>query len=114
MPKGLPDERLKDPIRALVREIAAGNYEQLEAEGKLGELSADDIREAVEDYGRTIVALPDEAFGRVDHYEKDYEPGWLLDVPVYTEEEGASDLTLEVETDGSDAASVVVRNLHVL
>ena len=114
MATGLPDERLKDPIRSLVREIAAGNYGRLEAEGKLGELTAEDLREAVEDYGRTIVPLPDEAFDRVDYYEKQYEPGWLLDVPIYTEEEGASDLTLELETQESDPASVVVRNLHVL
>ena len=112
----LPDERFKGPIREIVRDLAAGKYDVLEADGRSGRTSANGLRERVESYGDPLVELPDEAFEYVSDYESETQKGlWKLDVPLYTEEEGQSDLTLVLEASASpDDVKVTIRDLRVL
>lgn len=57
MERGLPDDGLKQPIREIVHELVAGNYEALEANGRT-ELTAKDLRAAVASHGVTLVDVP--------------------------------------------------------
>ena len=103
-------------VREVVRELAAGNYEGLEADGRAGRLTAGQLREAVEHYGRTFVELPEEGLQYVWVYEqKGRENLWRVDVDLWTAEEGRSDLTLSMLLEKTgDGVRVSVENLHVL
>ena len=112
---GLPDNRFEVPIKEIVRDLARGNYEKLEADGRSGRSTAEGLREAVERYGGTLVELPDEAFDWMDEYPREGREGvWALDLPLYTEEEGQSDLTLILEAEAKpDTVNVYIRDLLV-
>ena len=112
----LPDERFKGPIKSIVRDLARGNYQELEADRRSGRSTAEGLREAVERYGGTLVELPDEAFDWMDEYPREGREGvWALDLPLYTEEEGQSDLTLIREAEATpEDVRVHIRSLRVL
>jgi hypothetical protein len=57
--RGLPVE-IVVAVRNLIRSIVEGDYEVLEADGRVGRLSADDLRRAIANYGRTLIIPPDE------------------------------------------------------
>jgi hypothetical protein len=58
------DRKLQDEIivavEDVIRSIAEGEYETLEAGGRAGRFSADDLRHAIASYGRTLVIPPNE------------------------------------------------------
>lgn len=103
-------------VREVVRELAAGNYEKLESDGRAGRLTAAQLREAVEHYGRTFVELPEEGLQYVWVYEQaGRENVWRVDVDLWTVEEGRSDLTLSMLMEKTEGGvRVGVENLHVL
>jgi len=114
--KGELPEFLIPPIREVVRELAAGNYEGLEADGRAGRLTAGELREAVRQYGRTLVELPEEGLRHVWVYGQQGREGvWRVDVDLWTAEEGRSDLTLSLLLErAGDGFHAEIENLHVL
>ena len=104
---------------ARVGELAvAGDYEALERLTKGRRLAAEELREAVNDYGRRLVSPPEGGWtGRSIVEIEGAEPeSWSVYVDLWTVEEGRSDLTLELtirETAG-DLYDVEIENLHVL
>jgi len=83
-------------VRSLVGMLVAGEWLEL---GRLilgSRLSIDDIRVAVADYGRTLTMPPRETFDRLDVVEVAGAPQRTLNVrvPLWTIEEGRSDLEL--------------------
>lgn len=114
--RGEVPEFLVPHIRDIVRELAAGNYEKLEADGRAGRLTAGQLREAIEHYGRTFVELPEEGLQYVWVYPQTWgENAWRVDVDLWTIEEGRSDLTLSMLMEkAGDGIRVGVENLHVL
>src|SRR5688572_33501120 len=60
-------------------------------------VGGDDLRAAIRDYGCTVVAPPaDYKFFRMIELEARAVPTWSVEADVWTEEEGASDLTLQL------------------
>ena len=114
--RGELPEFLIPPIREVVRELAAGSYERLEADGRAGRLTAAELREAVEHYGRTLVELPDGGLQHVWVYtQQGRENVWRVDVDLWTAEEGRSDLTLSLLMERTgESVRVGIENLHVL
>jgi hypothetical protein len=110
------DNELEDHVRRLIADLIAGRYADIAADGRAGRLSARELRTAVEEYGRTLVPLPDEGWDLVDTYPQDANPSvFALDVPLWTAEEGRSDLTLSLTaTKHRETYSVEVDDLHVL
>lgn len=99
-------------IRHVVGLLASGDYEAL-AQLSIDGLSATALRRCVEEYGRTIIAEPFEAWEPMRFGDG---PGWWIDVDLYTVEEGRSDLTLQLiltDTPGS-FCDVQILDLHVL
>ena len=104
-------------MREVVALLARGEYTALERRTGGARLSATELREAVQAYGRRIVVPPLEATPPLDvvAVAGSRPPAWSVVVPVWTAEEGRSDLSLELtvrEADGSYA--VEVDDLHAL
>jgi len=109
-------ERFRPVIKDLVHELVVSNYSGLETDGRAGLFSAERLHEVVTDYSPcTFIDLPDEVWEQADAYYIERRGYWAVDVPLWTVEEGRSDLTLQVtihETD--DGFNIAIENLHVL
>jgi hypothetical protein len=105
-----------DPIRSVVETLVKGHFDQLERDGRSGRLSSHELQEALQAYGRTIITLPDEAFRLAEVYPiKGQTATWAVDVPLWTAEEGRSDLTLSLTvSDSQDGVQVEIDDLHTL
>jgi hypothetical protein len=105
-----------DAIRRLVDDLVAGNYTALESDGRIGRLTKDELTRAITDYGRTLVASPGSSADEGDVYPSDDVPGrFAIDIPLWTAEEGRSDLTLSLTVvDSDDGPSVWIDDVHVL
>ena len=105
-----------DPIRAVVDTLVKGHFDQLERDGRSGRLSAHELQEALQAYGRTIIPLPDEAFRLAAVYPITGKTAtWAIDLPLWTAEEGRSDLTLSLTVSASQhGVHVEIDDLHTL
>ncbi|MFY0527906.1 DUF7668 domain-containing protein [Archangium gephyra] len=110
------DVKLMVQVRRLIEDLAAGRYAAIAADGRAGRLTEAELRTAVEQYGRTLVPLPADGERLVDIYEQTSQPDAVtLDVPLWTREEGRSDLTLSVMAiKQGETYTVEVDDLHVL
>lgn len=104
----------KDAIDALVRDLVHGRFASIQGEGRAGRLTADELELAVSEYGRTLVDLPEEAW-HLAEVAAVSRTEMSVDVPLWTSEEGRSDLTLFVSIRVVDGrVHVSVDDLHVL
>lgn len=111
-PSSIP--QLQDKIRELVK----GNFDLLEADGRAGRLTASQLREAIHRYGRHLVDIPTEEL--VNSYDcpvdSESQQAWIIEVDLWTAEEGKSDLTLSVllTVRNKEEFSLEITDLHVL
>lgn len=114
----LIDHRIVGLIKTTVNWLVSGDYTAIERRSRGVRLKADDLREAVETYGRTLRALPESAYPEIDAIKVNRAgpPTWSITVPLWSEEEGRSDLTLEcsVIDRGVQELDIEIDNLHVL
>ena len=105
-----------EPIRSLVDTLVQGHFDQLEHDGRSGRLSAHELQEALHAYGRTLITLPDEAFRLTEAYPVAGQYAtWAVDVPLWTAEEGRSDLTLSLTVcDDQKGVHLEIDDLHTL
>ena len=103
---------------AVLKCVAVQDFDGLLKVAPRSRLSAAEIKKVVADYGRRPV-LPgrpiEELMGVVE--VRDSRPkSWSVNLPLWTEEEGRSDLTLEMRfTDSdTDTYSIEIEDLHVL
>ena len=106
-------------MKSVVQELVIGNYAQLEADGRAGRLTAEELRRAVTQYGRRLVDPPNESIERAYmHPIKEQAQGlhsWAVDLDLWTVEEGQSDLTLSMTVqDRNGEVFVQIDDLHVL
>lgn len=103
-------------VRRLIEDLVAGRYAEIAADGRAGRLTEAELRTAIEQYGRTLVPLPADGEKLVAIYEQASQPDAVtLDVPLWTREEGRSDLTLSVMAiKQGETYTVEVNDLHVL
>lgn len=105
-------------IGQLVAQLAAGHYEELIRCAPQSRISAQEMEAAVKEYGRRLLPLPLSAYKLIDYVAvHNATPAkWSVVVPLFTEEEGRSDLSLElsmVEVT-HDKYEVQVDDIHVL
>ncbi|WP_437673152.1 DUF7668 domain-containing protein [Sorangium sp. So ce131] len=110
------NDELRREIHQLISDLSAGRYAEMAADGRAGRLSAEELRRTIEQYGRTLILLPDEAWALVDEYPHANAPGTVaLDLPLWTKEEGRSDLTLSLSaTKEMNGWVLHIDDLHVL
>ncbi len=98
--------------------LAAREYQLIEMLSGGARLSAKQLEIAVREYGRTIVSMPDDAVSLINYIaiRNSNPPTWSVRAPVFTFEEGCSDLTLELTLTESESGQIRVQcdGLHVL
>ncbi len=114
-------QKISDTVRHLVGMLVAGDYAGLEAVSRGRRLTAEQLRQAVEEYGRELRMPPESVFetfdeDNLDVYELASPRSWAVLVPIWTVEEGRSDLTLDVVlTDtGGEHYDIEIHDVHVL
>ena len=111
------NERLKRPIRQVIEHLVAGEYGELATLTMGHRLTAQEMARALRDYGRTLAVPPDDAFDLMDVVEvRDAQPRqWSVTMPLWTREEGRSDLSIVV-TLIADAGHfrIELDDIHVL
>jgi len=110
--------KLNSTVKTITDLLSQKAYWHLEKLSNGISLTAKELKQAVTDYGQTIIILPEQEYEDLDIIEvKDEEPKqWSVNVPVFTEEEGKSDLTLEltfIDTP-TDLYKIEIDGLHVL
>ena len=97
--------------------LAAGDYGSVERMTSGRRLSAADLERAVHDYGEKLVRIPSEALDDLEVIEvTGSDPAaFMIDIDLWTEQEGRSDLTLSLELVDrySGAYEISVLDLHV-
>lgn len=85
-------------IERLTSLMVNRQYFELEKLTKSARLPATQIKEAVEGYGKTVIAPPSSGYNQIDAVlVKDSHPKtWSLVIPLWTKEEGKSDLSIEL------------------
>jgi hypothetical protein len=110
-------ENLKNAVQEVVADLVDGKYQELERRTGGVRLTSVEMEEAVRGYGRTLIHLPAGALECVDVIRIDRlsRPSWSLVVPLWTREEGRSDLSLELTLrEGNDGLAVEIDDIHVL
>ncbi len=109
---------MQQALRDLVHELVDRNYVGLEADRRAGILNAGQLKQAITNYGGTLLDLPAEAFEPqfTTAYPKTNQRGqWLVDLTLWTEEEGPSDLTLQVRVQPTtDNVLLTIEDIHVM
>jgi len=107
-----------DAILLVTKLLAGREYEELVRISGGERLSADELREAVLDYGTEVVFSPrvvDDA--SVVAIQISGLAQWSVNVPLWTREEQPSDLTLSLTVSAADSPlgyTVEIDDLHVL
>lgn len=111
------NERLREPVAQVLGLLAREDYSELARLTNQVRLSAQDIARVVSDYGRTLVEPPEDAFKLLDAVQVRgaQPPRWSITMPVWTKEEGRSDLSVELTvTDHGNGFNIELDDLHVL
>jgi hypothetical protein len=111
-------KKLHNTVKKVTDLLSEKKYNEIESLCNGARLGANELEYAVKDYGRVIIPLPNEGYEKLDIIEvTDSNPKeWSVNVPIYTSEEGMSDLTLELSLidSPSEFYKIEVDNLHVL
>ena len=91
----IPPE-LKFAISSMVQLLAAGRYDQIDYVDRDESTAPKQIAIAVAQYGRTLVPLPDSAFDEVELFAIQPSGEIPVDCPLWTQEEGRSDLQARI------------------
>ena len=108
---------LLESVQKILALLVEGDYEQIERITQGIRISALDIKRAVTDYGRTLVAPPIESILLWEFVavRGAYPPRWIATVPLWTLEEGRSDLSVALTLiEESFGVRIEVDDLHVL
>lgn len=105
-------------IRIIIGLLVEGSYDVVEAMTRSRRLSSNTLRSIIKTYGQTLVMTPDENIRAIDVVTvTGSSPVELLAaVDLWTEQDGRSDLTLELRLTDlySGAYDIEIMDLHVL
>ena len=97
--------------------LVARKYSELEALTNGVRLGALDIASAITKYGKNLVIPPNNAWELLDVVEirNAQPPQWSVTMPLWTREEGRSDLSIELTLIGDEGGCTIeLDDIHVL
>jgi hypothetical protein len=102
-------------VRALIGHLVRGEYDLLERESSSVRLSGAQMAAAVASYGRHLVDPP-QSSSWLDVVPHSTGHGYSVNVAMWTDEEGRSDLTLllTVRLEPNGGYRIEIDDLHVL
>ena len=110
-------ELIGTAVRALVDRLERGEYREAVAQCDTSRLTPEELRGIIRGYGRTLTTPPAEAYENLDavRIKDPSRRAWSVRAPLWTREEGRSDLAIEltVVVDGSGLARVELDDLLV-
>lgn len=85
-------------VAQLVQQLSVGDFEGALRSAPRSRVNAEQIRSSVQQYGRTLVPLTAESYELIDYVVVlgSSPLAWSVVVPLFTKEEGRSDLSLEL------------------
>lgn len=104
-------------VRDFVDHLARGEYREAVNSCDASRLTAEEVRGVVLDYGRTLTVPPADAYKDLDvvRISDPSRQAWSVRAPLWTKEEGRSDLTLELTVVlDRNQTSTELDDLHVL
>jgi len=110
-------ERLRENVAAVVALLVEKNFERLVSLTRGIRLSSEEIARAVADYGRILIEPPTEAYElmQVVPVEGSKPRKWSVTMPLWTQEEGRSDLSVSLTLiESPEGLRVELDDLHVL
>jgi hypothetical protein len=118
VPVVLVPTRFRPALAGVVERLAALDYQGLKRDG-IDPFRDTDLSLWIRSYGNsgtTIVPLPEGAWSAAEAGRVDAHPGqWWAIVPLWTRDEGMSDLSLEATiTESADGVKIVIDNIRVL
>jgi hypothetical protein len=110
-------EKIKSIVWQIIALLVGGDFQRIVELTKGVRMSSEDIKAALEDYGRILITPPQNAFDLLDIVEVKNSRirQFSIRMPLWTREEGRSDLTLELTLKASDDnLDVELDDIHVL
>lgn len=111
------NEQLKVPVKQVIELLVARKFSELETLTNGVRLNEQAIASAVTDYGRRLVLPPNDAFKlmNVVAVRNSQPPRWSITMPLWTKEEGRSDLSIDVTLiETTSGFTIELDDIHVL
>jgi hypothetical protein len=110
-------QEIQKEVKSLIKLLVDGQYSQVETLTNGVRLPADQIRNAIIQYGRRLIEPPSEAYGLMDviaiHATEARK--WSVEMPLWTAEEGRSDLSIELTLiENNGIFTIELDGIHVL
>ena len=110
-------ELLKQQVAQVMELLAAGKYSDLEALTNRVRLTASEMSSVITNYGRRLITPPAAAYDLMDvvNVRHAKPPRWSVTMPLWTLEEGRSDLSIELSIiQTNEGLKVELDDIHVL
>lgn len=110
------ESQIRSIVIDLLVLLADGDYQSIMERCPGSRLTSDDLQKAIGEYGRKVIAPPaDYMYFRTYELEARSVPSWSVDADLWTEEEGRSDLTLQLTIAFAPSGpEIEIDDLHVL
>lgn len=98
MSRTMSNDQLESVAWSVVKLIIDRQYKRAVEVCAVSRLSAEDLEKVIREYGRTLIDPPEDIHKRLDSIACTNTdiPTWSVHVPLWTREEGLSDLFLEL------------------
>ena len=106
---------LEKIVFMILKLLVEKDYQELEKHSKGIRLSAQDIERTIKEYNCQLIIPPPDGYELMDVIEVRGDEKWSIVMPLWSQEEGRSDLSIELTLikDG-DSFKFEIDDLHVL
>jgi hypothetical protein len=111
------NQRIQATTQQIVKMLVDQDYSEIANLTNCHRLNAEQIAEAISEYGCSLIMPPESTFSNLDviKIESENSSQWSVNVNLWTIEEGESDLTLELTLieNGKEILKTEVDNIQV-
>ncbi len=106
---------IENKVEAIYSMLLNKEYQQIESLTQGIRLNAKEIENSILDYGFTLVPYPETIELDIIEIAEAKPKSWSIVAPVYTKEEGLSDLSIELTLvkNGNKKLRIELDNIHV-